>query len=359
MKRYLLLLFIISMLMISNGIVFSQEQSELSDLVGRADFFSRLREEYTSADSPHDALDLIKEFLPAVEQDDHRHTLLLDMARIEEQIGKLQEAQLHYQSAAFAPSGKRDFHALYLSALLLIEFANYEQALLQCRHIVRESTDTELTHMARMQEARILQHQDREAEAATVLHALYEAREQLPAGVLYGMYMLYASLPEESDTEIHSIAKQLETRFPDSPEYGLLQDQIARKPTAEVSLGLLSVPDSPPPHREAVPDTLIQSTEKTDSDDDSDDESNGEGEGDENKQNQKSHAIQTGSFRDAENAHYMQRELEKQGFTAMVVQADVNDSTFYRVLVPIAYGESEEEIVLKLKEKSFEGYPVY
>jgi len=42
-----------------------------------------------------------------------------------------------------------------------------------------------------------------------------------------------------------------------------------------------------------------------------------------------------------------------------VVQADVNGSTFYRVLVPIAYGETEEEIVLQLKEKSFEGYPVY
>jgi hypothetical protein len=320
------------------GIVFSQEQPELSDLAGTAEFFPRLHAEYTSAASPKEALELIHKFLPIVDQEDHRHALLLDMAKIEEQIGKLEDAQLHYQSAAFAPSGKRDLRALYLSALLLIEFADFEQALLQCRHIVRESTATELAHMARMQEARILQHQGREAEAATILHSLYETRGQLPAGVLYGMYMLYASLPEKSDTEIKGIAQQLKSRFPDSPEYGLLQKQIKRTPTAEVALGMLRVPNSLQTHDEASDEV---------------------GKAGENKQKQKSHAIQTGSFRDAENAHYMQQELEKQGFTAMVVQADVNGSTFYRVLVPIAYGESEEEVVLQLKEKSFEGYPVY
>ncbi|MDZ7793314.1 MAG: SPOR domain-containing protein [Spirochaetia bacterium] len=355
MNRYVLLLFITSILVFSNGIIFSREQPELSDLVGTAEFFPNLQAEYSSAASPQEALELIRKFLPTVDQNEHRHKLLLDMAKIEEQIGRLQDAQLHYQSAAFAPSGKRDFRALYLSALLLIEFADFEQAFLQCRHIVRESTDTELAHMARMQEARILQHQDREAEAATILHSLYEIRGQLPAEVLYGMYVLYASQPEMSDTKIKSITQQLKSRFPDSPEYGLLQEQVKRKPTAEIALGMLSVPDSLQTHDDAVSDTLIQSTEKSSSSDASD----GEGKAGENKQNQKSHAIQTGSFRDAENAHYMQRELEKQGFTAMVVQADVNGSTFYRVLVPIAYGETEEEIVLQLKEKSFEGYPVY
>jgi len=359
MNRSILLLFITSILVLSDGIVFSQEQPELSDLVGTAEFFPRLQEEYTSAASPQEALELIRKFLPTVDQNQHRHKLLLDMAKMEEQIGKMEDAQLHYQSAAFAPSGKRDFRALYLSALLLIEFADFEQAILQCRHIIRESTNKELAQLARMQEARILQQQGREAEAATILHSLYEVRGQLPAGALYGMYVLYASLPEKSDekpdTEIQNIAQQLESRFPDSPEYGLLQEQIKRKPTAEVSLGILSVSDSRQADDDAVSDTFIQSTEKSPSEDSSEDG----GKADENKQNQKSHAIQTGSFRDAENAHYMQRELEKQGFTAMVVQADVNGSTFYRVLVPIAYGETEEEIVLQLKEKSFEGYPVY
>src|SRR6056297_3340266 len=190
MKRYVIPLFITSILVFSVGIVFSQEQPDLSDIVGTAEFFPRLHDEYTSAASPQEALELIRKFLPTVDQDNHRHKPLLDMAKIEEQTGKLQDAQLHYQSAAFAPSGKRDFHSLYLSALLLIEFADFDQAILQCRHIIRESTNKELAQLARMQEARILQQQGREAEAATILHSLYEVRGQLPAGALYGMYVL-------------------------------------------------------------------------------------------------------------------------------------------------------------------------
>jgi cell division protein FtsN len=72
-----------------------------------------------------------------------------------------------------------------------------------------------------------------------------------------------------------------------------------------------------------------------------------------------SRAIQTGSFRDAENAAYMSRELEREGFTSVVVQADVGGRLYYRVLVPVAFGESEQELLLRLKEKGFEGNPVY
>ena len=321
----------------------AQDSADLSELAGSSDFFAKLQQEYTSKSDPQAALQLIRTYLPIVQSGDQRHRLLLDMARLEEQQHQLQSAQLHYQSAAFAPTGDPDYNSLFMSALLLIDFAEYDQALLQCRHVIRESQSEALRLQARLQEARILQLQGKKSEALETLNVLYEQRGSLSAEILYGMHSLYSLIYAKNTSEsayAAEIARLLQERYPDSPEYALLQRKIQRKPTPETALGLNT-------QANGSADSLSSGGTGTPPETETEEEA------------PKSRAIQTGSFQDAENAHYMQRELEKLGFTAMVAQAEVNGTSFFRVLVPIAYGETEQEVVLRLKEKGFEGYPVY
>jgi tetratricopeptide (TPR) repeat protein len=307
---------------------------DLSEKVGTPGFFEELVEIYEAETKPKEALRIMQKFLPVLEKDQERYRLLLDMARIEEQTGRLEMAQLHYQSAAFAPPGSRDYRALYQSMLILIDLGDLTQAMLQARQIAEDSSDPELIPRAKVQQARILQLQGKENEALDVAASLIQSMENLPADVLYNVWLLYRSIEDHGEGEAgtaEEVRQILEEKFPDSPEYGMILGRVGAVPTVETSLGLrLPEPDS-----------------------------KGETRSGEVSESAASRAIQTGSFRDAENAAYMSRELEREGFTSVVVQADVGGRLYYRVLVPVAFGESEQELLLRLKEKGFEGNPVY
>src|SRR6056297_797392 len=347
--------------------LYSQD-TDLSTLLGTPNFFDSLQREYRSKDSHQEAISLIRKFLPVVEPGTNRYTLLMDMAHLEEQQGKLQSAQLHYQSAAFAAGGSPDFEALYQSALLLIDFGHYEQALLQCRHIARESSSLPMKNSALLQEARILYRQDKIAETIRTLDELYKDIENFSAELLYGMYALYSKVYDlttsddkwsQKHKKLDNLEQELKARYPESPEYGLLQQNIERRVTADIALGISSaLPYGNSPTKDTEQSADVKADVKKDTGVEAENNTNVHGNKPE-EESTKSRAIQTGSFQDAENAHYMQQELENQGFTAMVVHAEVQGNTYYRVLVPIAYGSTEEELVLQLKEKGFEGYPIY
>src|SRR6056297_1715146 len=172
-----------------------------------------------------------------------------------------------------------------MSALLLIDFAEYDQALLQCRHVIRESQREALRLQARLQEARILHLQDKNSAAMETLKLLYDQRESLPAEILYGMHSLYSLVYDKNSSEsayAAKIYKLLQARYPESPEYALLQNRIQRKPTPETALGLGT---------NLAPETDISA------------ETAGDAAAAETQTEEpppKSRAIQTGSFQDAE-----------------------------------------------------------
>lgn len=333
----------------------SKRISDLQEHSAEEDFFERLQSSYSSVTDPESALQIMHRFLPVLDEEAERHRLLLDMAGLEEQLGLLDKAQIHYQSAAFTTGQRRDYHALYKSVLLLIDLGDYDQALLQARQVSEGSDSNTLTGKARLQQARIYQLQDRNATALETADELFHEKESLSADALYLMWSIYANanLSREGDPEkADSLEKELKARFPGSPEYQLASGKIRSTPTVESALGLRTPADKSETLTEAEEEQPMQNVTNT-SPQDSDETA------EEDTEKAKSRAIQTGSFRDADNAAYMQRELEEQGFKAMVVQADINGKRYYKVLVPIAFGESEQELVLKLKEKGFEGYPVY
>jgi len=71
--------------------------------------------------------------------------------------------------------------------------------------------------------------------------------------------------------------------------------------------------------------------------------------------------IQTGSFRDRENAQYMARDIRALDFPAEVREVEVNNDTFFRVIVPLedATPESAQETVVRLKEEGVEGFLIF
>ncbi len=70
------------------------------------------------------------------------------------------------------------------------------------------------------------------------------------------------------------------------------------------------------------------------------------------------YGVQTGSFRDAENAEYMVRDLEQRNFAARRRSRTVGDNEFYQVYVPVAGGDPQE-VLVRLKEVGFEGFLLF
>lgn len=72
--------------------------------------------------------------------------------------------------------------------------------------------------------------------------------------------------------------------------------------------------------------------------------------------------VQTGSFRDPENAEYMVRDIEAIGFSAEISAVETESGTFYRVIISVPEGTDAagaQEIILRLKEAGFEGFLVF
>jgi cell division protein FtsN len=66
--------------------------------------------------------------------------------------------------------------------------------------------------------------------------------------------------------------------------------------------------------------------------------------------------IQTGSFRDKENARFMVRDLKAKGFEARVMEVVIRDVRYYRVIVGSQQSTAQAQATLvRLKEAGYEG----
>jgi cell division septation protein DedD len=66
--------------------------------------------------------------------------------------------------------------------------------------------------------------------------------------------------------------------------------------------------------------------------------------------------VQTGSFRDRENAQYMVRDLKASGFEAGIVEKQISATLYFRVVIgPLMTVDQAQAVLMKLKDASFEG----
>jgi cell division protein FtsN len=66
--------------------------------------------------------------------------------------------------------------------------------------------------------------------------------------------------------------------------------------------------------------------------------------------------VQTGSFRDQENAEYMVRDLEASGFEAGIAEKQIGGTLYYRVVIgPLMTVDQAQAVLMKLKDAGYEG----
>ena len=132
----------------------------------------------------------------------------------------------------------------------------------------------------------------------------------------------------------------LEREFPDSP---LLDPTVSAFPSPANVLSIAAVQpdDAPLPPSTSVPDD--NSDDSVDFDDSDRFTITG---------------VQTGSFRDPENAAFMLADIRDLGFSAALRSVEREDGTYYRVIVPIAADQDPQELIVALKEQGVEGFLV-
>ncbi|TVR32690.1 MAG: hypothetical protein EA404_06765 [Spirochaetaceae bacterium] len=312
-----------------------------------------------AADTIRESRQLLRELLETLEQPadlQRAHALIGELSELS---GDYSQAQYHYRRAW--DQGSQDQPALgllLLSAQLLLELGDIEAALEEAQLVVERSSEASRQRDAMLLQARSrLAAADQDGAARTVSEvwqaASADARGHDRPGQLYVIYDLARQL------ELQQVAQEtltaLEENHPHSVEYALARtDRPAHRtrveplpspsqvlvalPWVESASPLRAVPSAAGPIAAATTTQQERASEPT------------------------VHAIQTGSFRDPENATYMARDISNAGFAAEVRQQSRNGQKLYQVVVPLDSGTGRQQALATmtaLKDAGIEGFLLY
>ncbi|MFP4490378.1 MAG: SPOR domain-containing protein [Spirochaetaceae bacterium] len=315
-------------------------------------FYDRLLNTAEAFEEPSRSKQILEGYLPLLDKPEERYKVLLNLARMEESLGNYGNAQTYYQSAAFVRRGERDYNALFHSALLLIEQGEFSLAEVQLRRIHENTDSAELMRKAQLNLARLyaLSGENEQAESAVagIMEEDEMGEEDGGAEIYYLVYAVSSHLKMEEQAQ--AARQRLIEKFPKSPEAQLVQGLAEEAPSMEKVFGLLGSAGEIPVETAEIRESDSEETREQPQQE----ETQGT-----TQEQQKARGVQTGSFRDIENADYMAAELEKKGFTPRVEEKTVNETKYHQVIVPIPEDTEAQSIMIKLKEEGFEGYPVY
>ena len=174
-------------------------------------------------------------------------------------------------------------------------------------------------------------------QSLNILRALVRGGNRRTSGA-YEAELFFVVAHRFGPERDRSAARQLlERDFPDSP---LLDPNVSAFPSPAnvLSLAVIQPDDTPLPPVRDQPAPAV---------DDAD-----------NPDRFTIAGIQTGSFRDPENAAFMLADIRDLGFSASLRSVEREDGTYYRVIVPIAVNQDPQELVVALKEHGIEGFLV-
>ncbi len=259
-----------------------------------------------------ESITVLKEALPRLQKTQDRITLRTMLAEYAELSGNMESAQNYYEEAGSIASGKQRVLLLIQSAELLQYLGRYDESAIQLKSILKETVpNSPLYYKVYLALAK--------GNLVQGNMKSYEADVKVLEGVK-GIPVVYYFL---KDTEKGS--GKLEHEFPLSPENLLASGQIHSIPTTETVFNLTN--------RKKLEKKIAA---------------------------EKVHFyIQTGSFRDGENAEYMSRDLKKLGFAAFVEKQNIAGTLYYKVLLDAKSPEDVQKLILRLKDRGFEGYPIY
>jgi tetratricopeptide (TPR) repeat protein len=301
-------------------------------------------------------------------------------AVLEELTGRIEEAQRAYHRAAGYVKGQRRAAYLIESARLLFEQGLVEEARGELAAVYLTTKKMEVLALAKVLEAYIAASEGQVAEAEGILKTLLEIEEV--SDIKPQVLLALIALNRDDETSRAPYLKILEEDYPKSPEYALALKVLDQQETdfvfflftPRIYLDFYLEEDYERSTVLAEEETSseVEESQVTPQSDRGVEDENLAGETGERetteKDSEKRHTetgdrgyrevilVQTGSFIDPENAEYMKRDLERLGFEVDILIFESGNKTYHRVvIIGIDSYEEAQTVLIKLKERGFEG----
>lgn len=282
---------------------------------------------------PIRSAELVETFLEDVITLHERSVLALWAARQYDLVHDYAGSERLYAAAIEADA--LNWNAMIGRSISLQELGRSSESIPLLTHVIGHA-DTVLLQR-RAAELRLRAH----IESGNVLRAVEQAYSLIQgddsdAIGARAVYMAREAALAGDDRELLEYAEDLlEHWYPDSPEYALARGLISFPPVpSRLLTGHIegvSARDAPREEQAvAQPSTTVP-------------------------ERHVARGVQTGSFRDEENAFYMKRDLEALGFTVEIVESAEG---FFRVVIPVAEGTSQNTVI-RLKEHGYEGFLLF
>ncbi len=244
---------------------------------------------------------IVNKYFKRLSSKSEKSIILLKVAQLQEEIGLYEEAAKNYEKS-FYISSVGDYRILLRSALLLIENGEFGKASRQLNRIVSESDNNEIVNESKINIARILFTSNR-AKALNILDGILN--------ITYGnkLYFLSIYLKHEMNA---SVNLKIDRKYSNSLVLLLIGSKISNYPTIRHYLMGNGLED-------------------------------------------KSCNIQTGLFSSIDNARVMIRDLKNISIETNIVKKNINERTYYKVIVPNVPCSKVETIMKILKKQGFEG----
>lgn len=256
-------------------------------------------------------------------------------AQVKETIGYLTEAAELYKKASLVVSGKKDFLALYKAAVLNTEMAFYEQAKTDVKAILLFSDDKNLRIKATILESKINLLTGNYKNAFNTMGSIIKSGDNLPEE----FFTLAVQILEK--------AKQLNYNTKDfAKRYEILEikNQIPKTTTIKPL---------------KMPETIFNNTQTIKPNNKTTETPTTKPTPEKNNDNTIASGIQVGSFSVKDNANELKNALQKENFKVSITEKTINKKKYFSVIVEVDKKENLQNIMIGLKEKGYEGYPIY
>ncbi|MFW5644103.1 MAG: SPOR domain-containing protein [Alkalispirochaeta sp.] len=298
--------------------------------------------------------DLSRQYLPRIENPERRGAILFEIGSLYELTNRIDRARTFYGQATQLRPGV-DRYALAF-ARTTIETGNPDEAIIVLSRTIHTPDSYREQREAALLRTRAYALTGREdlaiAHAASLAGISRTASsESIDSVDIASLFLLGELATQFGRNDLRQeVIRRMEKLFPDAPETTLLTEPegvVSFYPNPSRLIGTDLLETTTPVVVRSLPQ--LERTDAVES-------------ADEEREENTVTGIQTGSFRDRENAEYMVIDIKELGFSAVVREVTVDDGRFYRVIVPTPEDGTvadAQELVVRLKDRGIEGFLVF